>query len=136
MANTVERQLLVDGPRKVVMQVYLKSDGVSGELNRFDLLTADEVDMEDGGRFSIVEVMYNFAGFDAVLEFDSGMVSQNRKWVLTEGTNASVNFERFGGLQDDSDALDRTGTLQITTTGFTSSSDQGSILLILNKKPA
>ena len=136
MANIVERQILVDGPRKVVLAVYLKSDGATGELDKETLLDLEDVDLEDGSRFSIQKICYNFAGFDAVIAFDAGVVTPNRKWVLTEGTNASVDFTPFGGLQDDSDEQDRTGTLQISTTGFTSSQDQGSIILLLNKKPA
>ena len=136
MANIVERQILVDGPRKVVLAVYLKSDGIVGELDKETLLDLDDVDAEEGTRFSIQKICYNFSGFDAVIAFDAGVFTPNRKWVLSAGSNSSVDFTSFGGLQDDSDVLDRTGTLQISTTGFTDSTDQGSILLLLNKKPA
>lgn len=136
MANVVERQVLVDGPRKMVLAIYVKSDGASGDLNKQVLVTPADAGMDEDGRFAIVKVWYNFAGFDAILEFDAGGVSPNWKWVLTEGTNAPADFESIGGLQDDSNALDRTGNLMLSTTGFTSSQDQGSLVLVLNKKEA
>lgn len=134
MANVVERQILVDGPRKMVVALYFKSDGATGDLDQEVLVTPADAGLGEDGRFAIVKIWYNFAGFDAVLEFDAGGVDANWKWVLTEGTNTPANFESIGGLQDNSNALDRTGNLTISTTGFTSSQDQGSMVLVLNKK--
>jgi hypothetical protein len=139
MANIVDRQLLVDGSRKVVLAVYFRSDGATGDLDKEVLLSRKDTELpivtSKGFRFSIEQITYNFAGFDAVLEFAGGIVTPSRKWVLTEGTNASVDFTPYGGLNDDFDIVGRTGDLTITTTGFNSVQDQGSMIIMLKKKP-
>lgn len=126
MANVVEVKTLLKGGRNIVLSIYLKSDGASGELNGEVLYTPDN----PTDRLSIQRVMYNFAGFDAVLAFDAGGVDPSWKWVLTEGTNAPVDFDKFIDIKDDS-GMDGTGQVLLSTTGFTASQDQGSIYLVL-----
>ena len=132
MANVVEVKQVINGPRHVVLAVYLKSDGASGELTDEPLLTLADAGLKSGDRMRLQYIAYNFAGFDAVLSFDAGGVNPNWKWVLSEGTNAPVDFRPFSNIKDDS-GMDGTGTLQLSTTGFTASQDQGSILLLIRK---
>jgi len=132
MANTVNRKIIVSGPRSIVLSVYLKSDGVSGDLAQEPLLTPSEVGLDEDARFRLQYVAYNFAGFDGVLEFDAGLVDPAFKWVLSERTNAPVDFRPFSHIRDDS-GLDGTGVLMLNTTGFTLEQDQGSILLLIRK---
>lgn len=132
MANTVKITKLMDGVRNLILGIYLKSDGASGELVNETLVTPADVGLKPGQRLRIKYVMYNFAGFDAVLEFGSGGVTPNFKWVMSEGANAPADFGPFQDLHDDS-GMDGNGKLQINTTGFTASTDQGSILLLLRK---
>ncbi|TFH46938.1 MAG: hypothetical protein E4H01_09145 [Lysobacterales bacterium] len=133
MANIVTTKLLLNGPRNAIVLVYLESDGATGELDKETLVDpVVDLGLLDGARISLEYVAYNFAGFDARLEFASGLVDNNRKWVLSEGTNHPIDLGRFGGLYDDS-TVDGTGQLQITTIGFTSSTDMGSIMLQLRK---
>lgn len=132
MANTVNIHLIENGEKNVLLHVYLKSDGASGELSNETLVTPAELGMLAGARFRLSRIEYNFSGFDAVLSFGSGGVTPNFKWVLTEGTNAPVDFERWGRIYDNS-GMDGTAQLAITTTGFTNSADQGSLLIRLVK---
>lgn len=132
MANTVNVSVLLSGPRNVLLAVYLKSDGATGELVNETLFGPADLGLPPSARLTLEALTYNFAGFDAVVQFDSGGVIPTFKWVLSEGTNAPADFEPYGGLRDGS-GMDGTGELQITTTGFTASTDQGSILIKLRR---
>lgn len=129
MANTVTVKLIENGERNVLVAVYLRSDGGTGELVNQTLIDpVVDLGMLPGARLRLARIEYNFSGFDAVLSFGSGTVTPNFKWVMTEGANAPVDFLPWGLLYDDS-GLDGNEKLQISTTGFTNSADQGSILI-------
>ncbi len=131
MANIINTKVILDGSRFLILAIYLKSDG-TGELDGEVIVDPADYAMADGQRLRLVEVDYSFSGFDGVLEFDTGESEPNFKWVLSESANMAVDFCKWGNLIDDS-GLDGTGKLLLSTTGFTSSSDQGSILLKLRK---
>lgn len=123
---------LLDGDEHVIVHVYMRSDGQ--ELVQEKLV--DPATMTPPcDRLSVQEVMYDFAGFDARLEFGSGLVDQTMIWVLPEGSGSGYrNYKPFGGFNDRS-GLDGTGELLITTTGFTAADvDQGSLIIKLKKK--
>lgn len=129
MANTVNVKITEGGfigSRNLIFNVFLQSDGVTGELNKYTIMDPVTVGLTPKARFSLYEINYNLAGFDVVVEFDSGSVTPTLKWVLSEGANAPVDFKKVGGIRDDS-GIDGTGKLQLTTYGFTSSQDVGSI---------
>lgn len=131
--NTVTVKKLLDGSKNLMILVYLKSDGISGELVNQTLIDpVADLGLQSNARLLIQRIEYNFSGFDAVVEFDAGGVTPNFKWVLTEGANCPIDFEKWGGIKDDS-GLDGTGKFQITTTGFTASTDQGSIVIFIRK---
>ena len=133
MANIVKQKILLNGPSWAIVALYLKSDGASGDLVKQTILDpVVNFGMKSSDRMTLEYLAYNFAGFDASIEFESGLVDPTFKWVLSEGTNHPVDFLPFGGLIDDS-GLDGTGKLQITTTGFTSLADQGALLLKVRK---
>lgn len=132
MANTVNVKMIENGPRNILLAVYLRSDGASGELVNQTLVSLADVGLVLPARMRLERLEYNFSGFDCVVEFASGGLTPTYKWVLTEGTNCKVDFLPWGGLIDDS-GIDGTGELQITTTGFTSVGDQGSMMIKLIK---
>ena len=133
MANTVKKKILLNGPSQAILALYFKSDGATGELVGYTIIDpVVDLGMREGNRLTLQYLAYNFAGFDACIEFESGLTAPTFKWVLSEGTNHPVDFMPFGGLIDDS-GMDGTGKLQITTTGFTSSVDQGALLLKVHK---
>lgn len=131
MANVVQVKRLANGPLNLILAVYLKSDGLSGELDNEVLIDPADLGLKDR-RLRLRHLAYNIAGFDAVISFDAGGVNPNWKWVLSEGTNHPIDFGPFGNIKDDS-GMDGTGKLQLSTTGFTSVNDQGSIMLALYK---
>ena len=132
MANIVKRKIILGGS-VVIYAIYLKSDGATGELVNLTLIDpVVDLGLPAKSRLTLDELTYNFAGFDASINFASGLIEPTFKWVLSEGTNHPVDFRTYGGLIDDS-GLDGTGRLQITTTGFTSTVDQGSMLIKVRK---
>ena len=130
--NTLKIKTLLSGPRNLLLAIYMKSDGASGELVNEVLVDPVDYGLKAKSRLRLVRMEYSFAGFDAVLEYGSGGVDPNWKWVMSETANHPVDFQSYGNLIDDS-GLDGTGLLTISTTGFTASTDQGSILLGLRK---
>lgn len=133
MANAVEVKITEGGflgARNLVFSVFLQSDGVTGELNKYVIMDPVSLGLTTKARFSLYQIDYNLAGFDVVVEFDSGSVVPTRKWVLSEGANAKVDFTKEGGIRDDS-GIDGTGKLMLNTYGFTSSQDVGSIMFKL-----
>ena len=134
MSNTVETNILLEGPRHVIVQVYLQGDGFSGELKDEVLFDPynESNNPDHKTRLSVEEILFHFAGFDGMLSFDSGMVDKNNIWVLPEGAANYVDLRPFGGFKDRS-TLDGTGKLLINTIGFTNSNARGSILIKLRK---
>lgn len=133
MSTEVTKTVLLDGPRHSIIHFYLKGGGADGELTDYELLDPT-VDLDPpSDRLVIEHVLYDFAGFDATLEFDSGLPDSTMIWVLPEGSNNSVDFMPVGGFADRS-GLDGTGKLLISTIGLTETTDQGSIILKLRKK--
>ena len=134
MAHTVAVTKLLEGPRHVILHAYLKSDGVSEDLTKFTLIdpNSDDLAVPKGSTpsFVVEEIVYDFAGFDASMQFDSGLINDNYIWVLPEGSSERVDFRPFGGFKDRS-GLDGTGKLTITTFGLLSVGDQGSLIIKL-----
>ena len=134
MANTVNITPLIDGSKVLVYHIYLKSDGATGDLEDEVLLDPKDLGLANEPKFSIDEILFHFAGFDGWIEFDSGLITDTMIWVLPEGSEAYVDFRSFGGLTDRSSKLDGTGKILLNTTGFTSSTDHGSIILKVRVK--
>ena len=123
---------LLDGHAHAIVHVYMRSDGA--ELVQETLVDPAEL-VPACERLSVEEVLYDFAGFDARIEFGSGLVDQTLIWVLPEGSGSGYrDFRPLGSFADRS-GLDGTGKLLITTTGFTAAEvDQGSLILKLRKR--
>lgn len=132
MAGQVTVNVFENGPRNVHLHVFMQSDGVTGELLNYVLINPFNLGMPFGSRLRLARIEYNFSGFDARLEFNSGSIPQNFKWVMTEGANAPVDFLQWGLIFDNS-GPDGSGALMINTVGFTNSNDQGSLLVRLIK---
>ena len=133
MANVVTTKQVINGERFIVLAVYLRSDGASGDLEDEVLLDpVEDLGLKANTRLRIESVMHSFAGFDGVLEFGSGGVNPNWKWVMPAGVGHPFDFGPFGNLFDDS-GMDGNGKLMISTEGFDSEGDQGSMIIQLKK---
>lgn len=137
MANTVTIRKLMEGAKSVVLHVYLKCDGASGELTDQVLLdpTTDVTPaLTAASKFTIEEIWYDLSGFDAQLEYDA--TTDTPIWTLVGAsgtTGEHKDFRSFGGIRD-SGGAGATGKIQVTTTGFTAATDQGTIILRIRKE--
>ena len=129
MANIVTITKVNQGPANVILHVYIASDGAAGELVDEVLIDPVSIGLAANSRFAIEDIKYNFMGFGARIEFDTGLVDDKMIWVLGEN-NSHANFKDINGLYDRS-ALDGTGKVQLTTSGFTSAGDQGSMVICI-----
>lgn len=132
MANKVTITPLLEGSKVLVYHVYLKSDGASGELSNEVIVDPADLGLANKPRLQIESITFHFAGFDGSIGFESGSVEPTLIWVLPEGADSHVCFQHVGGLKDRSSAMDGTGKLVMSTTGFTSSTDQGSMVIKLS----
>ena len=131
MANTVRIRKLSDGPREAVIHLHLKSDGASGELTDqvvVDVSTLVPVPVSIGVR----AVWYAQTGFESMLEFDATV--DTPIWRLPQSTDTNfLDFGAFGVISSDAGA-GATGDVILTTTGFTSVEDEGTLILRVIKK--
>lgn len=130
MAHKVIVTPTVQGHHSVV-HVYIESDGASADL--VDQVLIDPVadlKLKSSARPVVEGVCHSFVGFDARLEFDSGLVDDNMIWVLSSQSAGEVDFVPYSGLKDLS-GLDGTGKLQITTSGLSSAGSMGSMFIRL-----
>ena len=131
MANIVNITKILPGNYRSQFHIFIESDGASGELTDSVLIDpVADLGLTSSARLSIEMVTYNFSGFDARIEFDTGLVADKIIWVLPEGSDNEIDFNPWGGLKDQS-GVDGTGKIQITTNGFTAAGDQGSMLIIV-----
>ena len=134
MSNTFAVTKLVEGPRSAYFHVYMRSDGSSGDLENkvvVDPMVDFAPGVGPGMRMSFRKIWYGLAGFDLIFKFDS--LVDVPIWVVPAGTNTQeLCLDEFGGLQDRS-GIDATGKLLVSTTGMTTTADQGSFVIKVNK---
>ena len=132
MAHFINTTVLLDGSKRTIVHFYFRSDGISSDLENSVLVDPLDFGLTSTACLTVEELTYDFAGFDAVISFDSGLVENNQIWVLPEGSRGSKDFRPEGGFKDRS-GPDGTGKLLISTTGLTSVGDHGSLVLHIKK---
>ena len=132
MAHTINITTVNDGPKNVVVHVYLKCDGVTGEI--VDQIIVDPallVPSRSAKPFlSLDEIWWDFTGFGVRFEYNS--IPDTPVWTASAGNGSHVCFEDFGGLADRS-GLDGAGALRITTFGFDNAAKEGTFVVKLTK---
>ena len=135
MSNTVVKQLLVDGPSKATLYVYLESDGNEGEFTNYVLLDP-AVDFNPQitdlsiSQLSVLQVWYGFSWFDVTLSFDDLIPYPN--WTFARDQDGYKDFRYFGGLKDRA-GIDHTSKLLLTTNGFAPLGSKGNLVIELRK---
>jgi len=128
MANTVTITKTNEG-RKATFHIYLRSDGSTGDLDGETIIDPTvDLGLNSDARMSVENIIYSLFGFQGRIEFDTGVVEDKMMWLM-HGTD-TVDFRPLGDLKDRS-GLDGTGKLLLTTTGLTSTDDEGSILITM-----
>lgn len=125
MANTFEKQTLVDGERNLVVRVHLEGDG-TGDLS--EMLFVDLGDYSSGTEVKVMSIDASFSGFTAELIWEG---SPNRHFFNIPDFDVHQNFEKFGGIINDS--TDKTGNILINTTGL-GNGDTGHLILTMRKR--
>lgn len=128
MSNSIEVTPLMTG-RRIVLHVYIKNDGVSGDET--NVVIADPADYEFAdGFFTVESIQSSLDEFSASLKFGY-LVSGNPVWVLPDGYS-EFNFKFYGGLKDRSPELDGDGKVLLSTRGL-SGGKEGSFVISLIK---
>jgi len=129
MANTVDIQTINDGERNVIVKVYLASDGAEGELSSEILIDASTL-VPVPTTLYLRKVYSDLTGFSAKLTWEA--VPDDELVHLPAGEKHQ-DFSRFGGIPNPKGYLS-TNDLSITTTGFATAGDEGSIVLECTKQ--
>jgi hypothetical protein len=124
MANTIAIQKINDGPRNVVVNVYLKSDGSTGDVTDSVIIGASSL----SGSFTTIKIdkiEACFTGFSGILEFDG---STDAPFLhIPDGQPVLFDWCKIAGITNN--AVAPTGDITLTTTGFTAATDQGTLTI-------
>lgn len=134
MANTIQKNTIIDGPRHTVVQVWLASDGVAGELSDEVIVDVSALSVAAGqtsiSKLVVEEVKASFTGFSGNLEFDR---TTNQGIIgLPDGNDVDINYCKVGGFQDNGSGS--TGDVVLNTSGFATAGDEGSLVVKVRKK--
>lgn len=130
MANTIDKQTIIDGSKKLIVKIFFASDGVTGELSDYVLIDASTYSPAFTD-CTIKMVHSELSGFTAKLIF-AGATPANALHIPDyEAHYNSKEIGYFGGIPNN--AVTPTGDILLTTTGFTAAGDQGTIIIELEK---
>ncbi len=133
MPHTVKVIKELDGERFLLLRVYIKSDGVSGDLAGFPIMdpTATPNPAKPAKPFATIEeIWFDLDGFNMRLDYDD--LVDPPVWTLSQGAGNYVDFRSIGGIVDRSGA-DGTGKLLLSTFGLDTGSKQGTLLIKMRK---
>lgn len=126
MANTIDRQVLVNGSRNYVVKFTATSDGAAGDLSavRVNSVTGDI------GTANSVEVIEGAcSGCTATLLFDA--TTDVPFYSIADGSQ--VNVKLIHPIVNNSGS-GKTGDILITTGGFSTAGDSVTVVLKIRKK--
>ena len=126
-----------EGPSRIIVRVYLQSDG-TGELVNYPLLTAGDLNPARQGikpLFNIRQAWYSMVWFDFSLF--AGTLQPAPLWTFARDCDSHIDFRSFGGLLDSNvytqpPSVDD-GVLLISTNNFAPVNSMGSLVLEIQK---
>ena len=132
MANTLEVNVLEDGPSRAILHVYISGDGTGELVNEVlvDPATTFFKPLANKPSITIEKIIYDITNFDAELEFEH-LLTPFKAWTLS-GHGHTTEFDKLGGIHDLSDSLDGTGRLLINTTGL-DAGEKGTFMFLIRK---
>lgn len=132
----VTKTVLEEGPTNLVLQVFLESDGFSGEFSNYVLLSPADLDppLSASPHLIVMQVWYSMVWFDITLSW--GDVVPRPFLVLARDTNETGDFRHFGGLPDKGSTppAGQNGNLLVSTNGFQPAGSQGSLVIEFRKR--
>ena len=126
MANTIVKQVIVNGTRNYVIKVTIVGDGSGEETNTLLFNTTGDCGTDD----KLMHVQASLSGFSARLVWDA-----NTKVVATQipsDKDVHLKWYKFGGLVNNA-STGKTGDLLITTSGL-GNGDSGELTIYMKKK--
>lgn len=133
MPHTVKIVKELDGERFLVLRVFIKSDGVSGDLVGIPIMdpTSTPNPPKPAKPFATIEaIWFDLDGFNMRLDYDD--VVDPPAWTISQGAGNYVDFSGMGGI-DDRSGLDGTGKLLLSTFGLDAAAKQGTLLIKIRK---
>jgi hypothetical protein len=129
MANTVNIQVIEDGPKYAVLKVYLASDGASGELT--DQVVVDASTLYGAPTdLTLVALWASTTGAAFNLEWDATADVPILNFPADRAEDFC--FKKFGGIPNDAGA-GKTGDILLNTTGFTAAGDAATLIVHVKK---
>lgn len=134
MPNTVTQTVLVDGPKRAHVHIFVRSDGNEGEfVNKKIIDVLNDVTLPDSGiikNITLEQVWYSQSFFDGLLSVDDTVPVD--VWVLPVGSDSHIDFRSFGGIKVPVD-LDGQGNILLSTNGFAPANSWGSYVIQFRK---
>ena len=125
MSNDITIQTLVNGPRNLVLKINIDADGSGEEV----ATTLVDVSAYDATKVRIDKIQSALIGFSMSLLWDA---TSNKLFMTVPDYQFNQYYKNFGGLTNNAGA-GVTGDVVFTTTGLTSASDHGHIVLEMTK---
>jgi hypothetical protein len=127
MANTISRQTIIDGSRQLVVKIYLESDGSSGELTDYVLIDASTYSPPFTD-WKIISLNSNLVGFTAKLKWDA---TTDVPFATLPDYDVNYSHQEFDDIMGfpNNAGTGRTGDLLISTSGFATAGDYGTIVI-------
>jgi hypothetical protein len=135
MAHTITNRLRNESDATWTIHVFLRSDGVTGELTDQRLLSSTELtpSLPAGAVLSVQEIWYSLTNFTVQVGWKTSGATLGAI-TLTSGSDNHMDFTRFAGVMDMS-AGTSSGQLVISTVGFTTTAAFGHIIIRGHKHP-
>jgi len=135
MANTIQKNTILDGPRHAIIQAWFASDGVTGELSDEVLVDVSALSVAEGqtsiSSLVVEKIFATTSGAAAELDFDR---TTNQGIIeLPTDSEADYDFRKMGGGVYDH-GTGSTGDIIMSTTGFADAGDDISIQIQVRKK--
>lgn len=128
MANTIDIQIINDGARNVIIKVFMAYVDTSEETDAVLVDASALVSLPT--TLHLRKVDSDLTGFSANLEWDA---TTDDELIHLPAGEKHQDFSRFGGIPNPK-STGSTGDITITTVGFSSAGDKGSIILECTKQ--
>ena len=131
MANTIELQTIVDGPRHLVVKVHIHGEAAGSDESETVLIDASTYTPAFTS-CTLIGIHSSLVGFTAELLWDA---TTNISLIDLPDYEYNLNGHQIGwfsGIPNNA-AAGKTGDILITTTGMTTAADHGTIILELRK---
>ena len=127
MSHSIVPNVYANDTRNLVINTCVVGDGTSGELSATKFVDVSTYNISE---VKLLKVKSSLVGFSAILSWDA---DTDVPIISVPDYEFEQDFECFGGLYNNS-GTGSTGDIMITTFGLSGTSQEGHIILELQKK--